>query len=110
MDRLRRITKSTRRMSRMAQESLLNWFWVVIFIAAVIYLQVLLGDMRNQTQQLSDERRRFQDQIEEVQKGNRQLNEEWKASAQKIIDQLREAQFEYRYELFYAPRGEERER
>ena len=93
-------------MSGAALDSLANWFWVIIFITAIVYLQTLLSDMRSQTDQLSDERKQFQGQIEDLREGNRKLSEELISSAQRAIDRLQEAQLEYRYESFFAPRSD----
>ena len=97
-----------RRISRPARESLreglFNWIWVVIFIGAVIYLQILLFDMRAQTERLSEEQRQFNSSIREVDIQNRIFSEKFRASSENLLDRIRDAQFEYRYENFYKPK------
>ena len=110
MDPIRLVhTKSAKkRISRPARESLreslFNWIWVVVFIGAVIYLQMLLFDMRAQTERLSEEQRQFNSSIREVDIQNRLFSEEFRASSENLLDRLRDAQFEYRYQLFYGPK------
>ncbi len=102
--RLMHTKNAKKRISRPARESLFNWIWVIIFIGAVIYLQMLLFDMRAQTEQLSEEQRQFESSIREVDIQNRIFSEEFRASSEDLLDRLREAQFENRYELFFGPR------
>ena len=92
-----------KRISRPARESLFNWLWVVVFIGAVLYLQVLIFDMRAQTDRLSSERRSFEAQIQEVNIINSIFSKEFEVSAEGLLDRLRDAQFEYRYGLFNTP-------
>ena len=92
-----------KRISRPAQESLFNWLWVIVFIGAVLYLQVLIFDMRAQTDRLSDERRNFETQIQEVNTINRVFSKEFEASAEGLLNRLRDAQFEYRYGIYNPP-------
>ena len=73
-------------------EKALSWFWVVVFISAVLYLRWLLVDMSRQTTRLSDERERLRSDIEDIEDihdENQRFYKEFKASIDEAIYNIR---------------------
>ena len=70
-------------------EKALSWFWVVLFISAVLYLRWLLVAMDKETAQLSEERERFRADLETIQKENEKFYEEFQASVDEALESVR---------------------
>jgi hypothetical protein len=70
-------------------EKVLSWFWIVLFVSAVLYLRWLLVDMHTETARLSEERERFRSEVEGIQKTNQKFYEEFQASIDKAMRNIR---------------------
>lgn len=102
---MRLVPKSRKTVPRVAWETFLNWLWVIMFVGAVFYLQTLLGQMRGQTQRLADERHDFESKIDEADGQNREFFKDFRTSADNILERLRDAEAERRYEMFFTPKA-----
>ena len=74
-------------------EKVLSWFWVVLFISAVLYMRWLLVDMSTQTTRLADERERLRSDIEDIQHENERFYRDFRASIDEAIRSARSIQF-----------------
>ncbi|MFY9457905.1 MAG: hypothetical protein WAP23_03175 [Candidatus Spechtbacterales bacterium] len=70
-------------------EKALGWFWVVLFISAVLYLRWLLVDMHTQTARLSEERERFRSEVNAIQDENEKFYKEFQASIDEALKNIR---------------------
>ena len=70
-------------------EKALGWFWVILFVSAVLYLRWLLVDMHTATARLSEERERFRSEVQDIQKENTKFYEEFRASIDKSLRSIR---------------------
>ena len=76
-----------------------------MFLGAVFYLQTLLGEMRGQTQRLADEREGLESKIDEADGRNKEFFKDFRTSADSVLERLRDAEAERRYEMFFAPKS-----
>jgi hypothetical protein len=70
-------------------EKALGWFWVILFISAVLYLRWLLVDMHAETARLSEERERFRSEVRDIQKESTKFYEEFRASIDEALKNIR---------------------
>lgn len=70
-------------------EKALGWFWVILFISAVLYLRWLLVDMHTQTARLSEERERFRSEIKDIQEDNEKFYKEFQASIDESLRNIK---------------------
>ncbi|MBI2450637.1 MAG: hypothetical protein HYV47_03860 [Candidatus Nealsonbacteria bacterium] len=73
------------------QEKAMNWLWVVLLITAIMFLRGLLSDMNTQTNRLSEERKKFQDELTEEREKSQNLYLEFYAELDKSIKKAIEA-------------------
>lgn len=69
-------------------EKVLSWFWVVLFVSAVLYLRWLLVEMHTETTRLSEERERFRSETLDIQKENTKFYEEFQASIDSALRKI----------------------
>lgn len=67
------------------QEKALNWIWVVLLISGIMFLKGLLGDMNTQTNRLSEERKLFQEELNDERIKSKELYEDFYAELNKTI-------------------------
>lgn len=75
-------------------ERVLSWFWVVLFISAVLYLRWLLVDMSQQTTRLSGERERLRSDMEDIQDENEDFYRDFRASMDEALRDARNIRFQ----------------
>ena len=73
------------------QEKAMNWLWVGLLIAAIMFLRGLLSDMNTQTNRLSEERKRFQEDLSEERKKSQNLYQEFYAELNESVKKAIEA-------------------
>lgn len=71
-------------------EKAISWFWVILFMSAVLYLRWILVDMHTETIRLTEERERFKSQIEDIRDKNEAFYEGLKASLEESVKFLKE--------------------
>lgn len=101
---MRLVPKSKKPVPRAAWETLFNWLWILMFLGAVFYLQTLLGEMRGQTQRLANERHDLENKLNEADGRNNEFFKNFRTSADNVLERLRDAEAERRYETFFAPK------
>ncbi len=70
-------------------EKALGWFWIILFVSAVLYLRWLLVDMHTQTARLSEERERFRSEVKDIQRENTRFYEEFRASVDQALRSIK---------------------
>lgn len=68
------------------QEKALSWFWVVLFISAILFFRSLLVDMHVETTRLAEERERFESQLEDEREKSRELYQEFYAEINRSVE------------------------
>ena len=71
-------------------EKAISWFWVILFISAVLYMRWILVDMHTETIRMTEERERFKSQIEDIRDKNKDFYEDLKASLNESVKFLKE--------------------
>ena len=71
-------------------EKAISWFWVILFISAVLYMRWILVDMHTETIRMTEERERFKSQIEDIRDKNKDFYEDLKASLDESVKFLKE--------------------
>lgn len=67
-------------------DKVMSWFWVVLFISAILFLRTLLVEMHIETTRLTEESERWQRDLEEEREESRELYEEFYAELNKTIE------------------------
>ncbi|GAG36643.1 unnamed protein product [marine sediment metagenome] len=81
-------SKKTSKKTSEIYEKAVSWFWVILFISAVLYLKGLLVDMHSQTDRLTYESQKIQAELEREREKNEDLYQEFYAELNKAIDDL----------------------
>lgn len=73
------------------KERALSWFWVVLFISAILFLRSLLVEMHTETVRIAEEREKLEERMEEEREKSRELYEDFYAEINKSIKKAIEA-------------------
>jgi mevalonate kinase len=73
------------------QEKVLSWFWVVLFISAILFLRSLLVEMHTETVRIAEERKQLERGLEEEREKSRELYEDFYAEINRTIQKAIEA-------------------
>jgi len=73
------------------QEKVLSWFWVVLFISAILFLRSLLVEMHVETVRIAEERERLEQELAEQRQKQKELYEDFYAEINKSIQKAIEA-------------------
>lgn len=68
------------------EDRVLSWFWVILFISAILFFKDLLSDMHVETVRIAEERERLEYGLDEQRRKNEDLYEEFYAEINKSIE------------------------
>ena len=68
------------------EDRVLSWFWVILFISAILFFKDLLTDMHVETLRIAEERERLEQGLEEQREKNEDMYEEFYAEINKSIE------------------------
>ncbi len=68
------------------EDRVLSWFWVILFISAILFFKDLLADMHVETVRIAEERERLEQGLEEQREKNEDMYEEFYAEINKSIE------------------------
>jgi len=69
-------------------EKALSWFWILLFVGAVLYLRWLLVDIHIGTAQLSAEREHLYANIKYIQQENERISDDFQESMAESIKNI----------------------
>lgn len=83
------------------QDKAIGWFWIILFISTILYLRWLLVEMHLETTRLSEERQRFQIQMDLEREKSKELYSEFYAelnnTIMEVIESLNKGEIPYKF-------------